>query len=753
MNAQPTISRFSISSILVFGAAVGLLGVVLGATPLGWNLEQNYGLKLLFESRGPRVPPPGAVVLAIDESVTSPFARASREDAEDNAGDPWNRGKLSELVDLLVELNVSVIAINLFFKESGSRDEDEMIKASIERAGNVVLFQDLVRERGRYVAIDPLTAFRERSAALGSFVVPTLPSRADFFWPVFPVDESRTANGEASDSPQAMGRGLSISLPVAALHLHTRRFAETAELPYAGKSVAGSPRATLSRFRTEAEALLEETRRSNGPPANDSFLDRVEARDAVLATRLREAYRSPGVRYLNYYGPAATIPTVSYRDLESAVQAGSLDRFEWLAGNAVFVGYFPTVAAAQVGRYETVYIGPDGLDLSGVEIAATAYLNLRHGETLKRALPIHRTLLTFVAGFVMGILVLGFRPLKAIISALVFAVTCFVLVAWQFFANAAWLPVVIPFGIQLPVATFWGMVWQYLRARKEGAIYRQGLEGYVPQSALAQLEKRGAVAAQSEKVYATCLFADIADYTPLSESIEASELTGLVNDYFSRLSDSVTAHGGEVFSAQGDEILAVWSAAGGDSAPRAKACACALAMVERIAEFNRVHEEHAIFTRLGMHAGWVERGIVGGGGHFSYSVVGDIVNTGKRIESLNKPLGTQILATREVVDGLDDFLTRPVGSFIVKGKTQPLEVFQILGWRSQATERQEELCEAFDQAVSAFRENNYEKAQEYLAAASRAVSDDGPISYYRSIIDGTRKPVIQAGGAIVLEEK
>ncbi|KAA3622222.1 MAG: adenylate/guanylate cyclase domain-containing protein, partial [Proteobacteria bacterium] len=166
----------------------------------------------------------------------------------------------------------------------------------------------------------------------------------------------------------------------------------------------------------------------------------------------------------------------------------------------------------------------------------------------------------------------------------------------------------------------------------------------------------------------------------------------------------------------------------------------------------RTREAQPIFTRFGMHAGWLERGVIGGGGRFSYNVVGDIVNTAKRIESLNKTLGTQILATREVVEGLDEFLLRPVGRFRVKGKHQPVEVAEIVCRRLEANGQQVALCQTFEAVVNAFRVNDHQSVREELERIRNISSADGPADFYLKLVDGTHRDlVVDRFGTILLD--
>ena len=90
-------------------------------------------------------------------------------------------------------------------------------------------------------------------------------------------------------------------------------------------------------------------------------------------------------------------------------------------------------------------------------------------------------------------------------------------------------------------------------------------------------------------------------------------------------------------------------------------------------------------VRIGLHAGLVFLGNMGAGGRFAFRVMGDIVNTASRIEGLNKYLGTRLLATEEVVAGVDGLLLRPLGDFRLKGKQGVASVFEIMALRDGAS--------------------------------------------------------------------
>jgi adenylate cyclase len=117
-------------------------------------------------------------------------------------------------------------------------------------------------------------------------------------------------------------------------------------------------------------------------------------------------------------------------------------------------------------------------------------------------------------------------------------------------------------------------------------------------------------------------------------------------------------------------------------------------------------------------------------GHFIYGIVGDIANTASRIEQLNKILGTRLLATEEVVSGLDDILVRPLGEFLLAGKRSAVSVFEILCAVEYASMAQLSLCARFPSAIDAFRGERWEEAESRFRQILRDHPDDGPARFY-----------------------
>ena len=142
------------------------------------------------------------------------------------------------------------------------------------------------------------------------------------------------------------------------------------------------------------------------------------------------------------------------------------------------------------------------------------------------------------------------------------------------------------------------------------------------------------------------------------------------------------------------------------------------------------HGSRHFNPRVGLQDGDVYVGHTGGGGRFLYSIVGDTANTAARLESLNKHLGTHVLAAESVVQSSEGLLLRPLGSFRLRGKTDPTSVFEILGRHDCAKAERLDLCSQFAEGLAAFQRKEWLRAASLFEAISKSFVEDGPSRYY-----------------------
>jgi adenylate cyclase len=311
--------------------------------------------------------------------------------------------------------------------------------------------------------------------------------------------------------------------------------------------------------------------------------------------------------------------------------------------------------------------------------------------------------------------------------------------------------------IQLPLGLFAGLVLQYREAQRARANLSRGLGFYVPPKvahgfAEGALDPRGL----KERVFAACMVTDASRFTTLAEGMPPEELSALLDRYFAILFGVVERHGGLVTDVVGDGTTSVWTAPQPERGCRLRACLAALEIVRAIDAFNREHHPRCLPTRIGLNVGDVVVGNVGGSGRFAYSVIGDCANTAARLESLNKQLGTCIVAAQAVTDGLDEVVSRPLGRFQLVGRGGCLPVVEVLGHAADV--RPARACAAapdFAVALADFQQGRFADAARRFDTILATRPLDGPSSFYRKYclqyLNGTSAPTGQ--GAVRLDSK
>ncbi len=186
-----------------------------------------------------------------------------------------------------------------------------------------------------------------------------------------------------------------------------------------------------------------------------------------------------------------------------------------------------------------------------------------------------------------------------------------------------------------------------------------------------------------ERKVATIFFSDIRSFTAISEKLQPEEVVEFLNDYMTRMVECVNETGGVVDKFIGDAIMAVWGIPVSRGNDAQNAINGALMMRAALREFNRGRGTAArptIRIGCGINSGPVVAGQIGSTERMEYTVIGDPVNLASRIESLNKPFGTDILITHDTYEQVQDlFEVVPQLKIKVKGKTEPQQIYAVLG--------------------------------------------------------------------------
>lgn len=709
---------------LGLGLLIGALGVLTHTLPGGSAWEEDSGLSVLFNLRGPQQAPDEVVVVAISDD-TGPRL------GFDPAVPTWPRSAHARLVDGLSNAGAEIIVFDIDFKKEQSRDQDERLAAAMRHAGNVILFGYLERDRVELGSSTPLTEasgtleierlrppaalFADSAATVAPFVLPKIPVKVSRVWTFQGANQLAT-------------------LPAATLELYaTKTFPDLLRLLSTLPQGQGVPVVDeFSRASTNAQIKLMRTLLKNNRRLTAGLLEalkpdhpfEISTENRRRLGALLTMYLSPSYPYLNFYGPPRTIVTVSYED----ALLGNTELLANFKDKVVFVGYAEQYQPTQKDGFYTVFSQPSGLDLSGVEISATAFANLLERELLTPAPPFQLAAVFLLYGI---LITLAFRSPPAYLNiglGLLVSLLYFLLVYQLFVRSNIWLPWTIPLFVQTPLALFATLTLQFREARRSRQRIREVFGYYLPEKVIDRLSHdTGQALAQGEHAFGVCLATDAEQYTRMAEGMNPGELQKFMNRYYELLFAPVRARGGMISDVVGDAMLAIWSAPGAESSLRRNACAAALEIKQAL---DKSEQTPKLPTRIGLHAGQLVLSHIGALDHYEYRAVGDIVNTASRIENMNKKLGTSILASRETIDGLEGLITRELGLFQLKGKQQAVTLYEIICRTDALTKDVEELHSAFAEALDAYRQQSWREALGLFKGILQAHPDDGPSRYY-----------------------
>lgn len=250
------------------------------------------------------------------------------------------------------------------------------------------------------------------------------------------------------------------------------------------------------------------------------------------------------------------------------------------------------------------------------------------------------------------------------------------------------------------------------------------------------LEGRAAQVSGGEKQIVTVFFSDIAGFTSLGERLTPGGLVTLINEYFTVMSRPIRARSGIIDKYIGDSVMAFWAppfAAPGDQA--ALACAAALEQFEQLAEFRmRIPDLIGLRQgvphfdmRVGLASGEAIVGSIGSEFSRGFTVMGDTVNLGSRLEGANKAYGTHILIDATTRDMAGDAIeTREVDSIAVVGKSEPVRIHELLALKGGLDPVVAELRDQFAVALTAYRAGDWSSASSGFQACLDLRPDDKP---------------------------
>ena len=426
---------------------------------------------------------------------------------------------------------------------------------------------------------------------------------------------------------------------------------------------------------------------------------------------------------VNYLGPAGTFPHYSISDVLHGRLSADL-----------FKDKIVLVGATATGIYD-MRVTPFSAVYPGVEIHATVIDNILHQHFL-----IHSGWTKFidfcmilVLGFIVGVVIPRARAARGVLLILVLLILFVGANTYVFSRYNIWLnliyPVLTMMTIYLAIT-----VYRYITEEREKKKIRGAFQYYLTASVINEMLKDPTkLKLGGDKKDLTVLFSDIRGFTTISEKLTPEELVHLLNEYLTAMTEIVFKYDGLLDKYMGDAIMAVYGAPLHQPDHRIRACRTALDMIESLKKLQQKWSEEGrpiLNIGIGINSGDMVVGNMGSQMRFDYTVMGDSVNLGSRLEGINKEYGTSIIISEYTYEGVKDVLTcRELDSVRVKGKKLPVKIYELLCDKNDAAPL-EAFIQRFNEALDKYKQALWDEACAAFEKVLEIRPDDPPSRVY-----------------------
>ena len=275
------------------------------------------------------------------------------------------------------------------------------------------------------------------------------------------------------------------------------------------------------------------------------------------------------------------------------------------------------------------------------------------------------------------------------------------------------LSLLTPIVLVLAIAIFnilYGYVFETRRREQLKEMFGQ----YVPEKHINEMLKyQGKFGLHGEDREMSVMFADIRNFTTISEGMTATDLVDMLNTYFTPMTEIIHKYVGTVDKYIGDLIMAFWGAPLNDNKHAFHAMSSALQMQEELGKLRELPEMKKwppINIGIGINSGVMSVGDMGSHFRRNYTVLGDAVNLASRVESLTKYYGVKIMVTENTQHHQPKFVFRKLDRVQVKGKKNGIEIYELIGLHTQVTPEVMQELEQYHKALEFYFQKNWDMA-------------------------------------------
>lgn len=407
--------------------------------------------------------------------------------------------------------------------------------------------------------------------------------------------------------------------------------------------------------------------------------------------------------FIPFRGRQGSFPYVSAKDVINGNVAA-----EVLEGKIALLG---ASAAGLMDLRST----PVGQRYIGVEAHANLIAGLLDGEI--RQQPAYSDGLEVVFLILIGLMMAIVLPQLAAVSGLLFVAVILAATTaanlWMWSSLGLVVPLASLLSYTLVVSLFhinYGFFIESRNKRHLSKIFGQ----YIPKSLVAEMDASGEdVSLEGETRTMSVLFSDVRGFTTISENLDARELTQLMNEFLTPITRVIQQHRGTIDKYMGDAVMAFWGAPLADEDHAEHALLAGLDMIRAVSDLKPLFVEKGwppIKVGVGVASGEMNVGNMGSEFRIAYTVMGDTVNLGSRLEGLTKQYGVDMLVNESTMRLVPGFAFREVDLVRVKGKRKPVAIFEPVGLKDSITVSEMESLALYSDALVAYRSQDWDSA-------------------------------------------
>ena len=616
---------------------------------------------------------------------------------------PWSRSKVSELVKILMDSGVVVVGFDVFFAEA-ERNPVEQIIANNQQLPSAL--SEKIQNLASSVDADKAFAstLQESEVVLGFLFdnsaksIGLLPESV-IDWHIMAEQRSEIgvyssvlANLEVIQS-SASGAGFINSVP------ESDGFIRRASLvlSYQGR-LYPSLALEVARVYTLADRIEAVSKSSGGI----SWLQGLTFGKNLIPTNEK------GQVLIPFKGEKYSFPYISATDvLNHRVPPELLD------GAVAFIG----TSAVGLADLRTTSVG---VQYPGVEVHANVFESLIHPDILPVEPDITLAVLfslLILTGVILSLSMAKQGPAVILVISLL-SLTLHIGFNWYLWsAMKISLPLFQILLLIIILSLYYGgsgFVSENHKRKQIKSMFNQ----YVPPAYISKLLRSGkGLDLKSERRIMSVLFADIRNFTTLSEQFTAEELSDFMQQYLTEVTGIIFNNHGTIDKYVGDMVMAFWNAPLDDEKHAYNAVMTALTMIRATEKLTRVFQEKnwpAVTIGVGISSGEMNVGDMGSTYRKAYTVLGDAVNLGSRIESLTKYYGVDILINELAYQQVskEGVLCRKIDIIKVKGKHHAVNVYQPLGLEHEIDVPTKNYLQRHQQAMACYLEGDWQQAKD-----------------------------------------